>query len=201
MSKIAIIAITILFALLCTALLMLSCEENDQDEQTLVPEWEICDSSCEEFVHSTIGIDFINQTSSGCGKKRNPHVTQVNCPVPIFHLAATKIETGALIEYDTKFLGDTTSEHLKIKLNTVDWQNFLRALYICKINEWEKNYISWRYALYTKGMNVWKLEILSSNKEGPNIFQGESEYPPNWREFEKVMNDMKEKIEKEAWNK
>jgi len=193
MAKIIIILFT---------LLLMSCNEDEQVEQTEQlspkPDLEICDSSCKEFVLSTISINFSHSICYGCGKQ-NPRVAQGGIVINIFQITVTKTVTGALVEYDMKqrtFPRDEKSEHLNIELDIAEWQDFARTLYKCQINEWEK-----RYGLYTSGDNIWRLEILSSNKEEPDTFSGRSGYPPNWKKFEKVIENIVAKIKSRAGNK
>jgi len=195
--------LTAIIVIFLFALLLLSCKEDEQVEQDEQPllnsDLEICDSSCEKFVHSTISIDFSHQWCYGCGKQ-NPRVARGGIVINILHIAAAKTANGALVEYDMKrltFPQNEKSEHLNTELDIGEWQDFARALYKCKINEWEE-----RYGGYTAGnTNIWKLEILFSNKEEPDTFLGKSEYPPNWKKFKKIINDMVEKIKDKARNK
>jgi len=196
--------LTAIIVIILFTLLLMSCNEDEQVKQTeqlsSKLDLEICDSSCEKFAHSIISIDFSHSICYGCGKQNPKAAPQGGIVINIFHIAVTKTATGALVKYDMEqrtFPKNEKLEHLDIELDIGEWQNFARALYKCKINEWEK-----RYGLYTSpGDNIWRLEILSSNKDEPDTFSGKSEYPPNWKKFERVIDDMVEKIKDKAGNK
>jgi len=90
---------------------------------------------------------------------------------------------------------------IKEKHSLEEWFDFIRALRKCSIYEWKKIYgttkkgyaIEWKLTIYQK-------DEKKDEKEGPNYkfieHRGFDAYPENWKEFEKIIDDIKTRIEK-----
>jgi hypothetical protein len=111
---------------------------------------------------------------------------------PYLKFSVFRTTTGAFIEeYD-----DGDKKLKNIELDMGDWLDFLNALHKCNIDRWEKDY-NYEHK-YTGGdLDSWYLYIHSSNKDVLG-FSGISDYPPNWDEFMKVIDDFAEKIKAKA---
>jgi len=98
--------------------------------------------------------------------------------------------TGSLLE------PFNTQRGYSIEHSLEEWFDFIRALRKC-IYEWKEIYGDTK-----KGYDIeWILTIYQGDeeKEGPNskfiIHNGFDAYPENWKEFEKIINNIKTKIE------
>jgi len=105
---------------------------------------------------------------------------------------ATRTATGGFVTY-----GPRNGKLSKVELNTEGWIDFIRALYKCRVNEWNREYGN-RLSDYNEN---WNLDIFYSNDIAPKFFNGYDTYPSNWAEFKKVMDDMVAKIKEKAGNK
>jgi len=153
-------------------LLLVGCEEKQQEQE--------CDAICEihraNFENTTTGIVFSHNFS----------------PKKSEYISVTKTVTGAIAKY--KPWGNPNMEPLETELSMEEWQDFVRALYKCRINEWKKY----------KSTGATFLEIYSSDRDYSYIkihFSNFNEDYLLYREFDKVIDDIKAKIEERAGSK
>jgi hypothetical protein len=107
----------------------------------------------------------------------------------------TRTLYGARILY----YSDVPTEWIEAKLNIEDWLDFIRALFTCCLDKWEKKFQTiGSYYLSRKG----EFYVLSSSKDKP--YDGRYEFPiknakqPHFKEFEKTMENMIAKIRKSS---
>jgi hypothetical protein len=153
-------------------LLLLGCEEKQREQE--------CDAICKihraNFENITTGIVFSHNFS----------------PKESEYVSVTKTVTGAIAKY--KPWGNPNMEPLEAELSLKEWQDFIRALYKCRINEWKKY----------KSTGATFLEIYSSDRDYPYIkipFSNLDEAYLFYQEFDKIIDDMKAKIEERAGSK
>ena len=166
--------------------LLLSCNEDKKAGKK-------CDSSCKsfkaEFEHSTNEVIFST-------KKRARR--SIGESIEDRYISVTKTTTEVLAECrlykhpKSRF----KSPDLKLKLDMKEWLDFTKALSELHINEWKSIYHSDTLDNFY-GL-CWRLEIISLNIYKSNVFSGCNEYPPNWDEFIKIMDDMEAKIKEKA---
>jgi hypothetical protein len=112
-------------------------------------------------------------------------------PIP-YNITVTRTAKGARAKYRHEYHFYIPEER-EIELSMEEWQDFIRAIYRCRTDEWEKNYGEWNYE------NNWKFQIYSSGNDKPDEFRGDSPvYPPNWAEFKKIIDDMEVKIRRDS---
>ena len=115
-----------------------------------------------------------------------------------FYILATKTATGILVEYRPS---DLTADlpAIVLKLDILEWLDFVNALHKCNINEWKRHY----YGKPSEKENIsdfkksWNLEIHRSDYNF-NFYNGQDSYPHNCDEFMKVMTDFEAKIKSKA---
>ncbi|MCL2283586.1 MAG: hypothetical protein FWC26_09755 [Fibromonadales bacterium] len=158
-------------AIILFMLLLLGCEEEQQQQE--------CDAICDiyktNFENSTTSIVYRNDYSPRESK----------------YVSVTKTETGAIAKY--KPWGYPRMDPLEAELSIEEWQDFIRALYKCRINEWK------RY----KSTSSTSLEIYSSDKDKPYVkipIIGEEEHSV-YEGFYKILYDMEAKVEERAGGK
>jgi len=155
-------------AIVLFMLLLLGCEEKQQEPE--------CDAICEihkaHFENTTTGIVYRSGYSPGKTE----------------YVSVTKTATGVIAKY--KPWNNLNMKPLEVELGIEEWQDFIRALYKCRIDEWEKH----------SSTNSTFLEIYSSDKNNPYIkipFSGRD----HKEEFHKIMHDMEVKIKERAGDK
>ena len=79
-----------------------------------------------------------------------------------------------------------------MELNMEEWMDFIRALYKCRVNEWDREYGN----RLSNSNEDWTLRIFYSNDAAPKLSNGYDTYPQNWDEFKKVMDDIMGKNKK-----
>ena len=111
-----------------------------------------------------------------------------------------RTKTGA----DTYYEGYTTKGYRivtrRLEISMEEWLDFIRALYKLRVYEWNVNEWKEKYG-DSKNIESWSLKILSSNKNEFDSFKSDSTFPPNWKEFKKLIDDRaaKAKRKKEWW--
>jgi hypothetical protein len=106
------------------------------------------------------------------------------------HFSVVKTAKGATAIYMYVLnYGGAVSEHSEIKLNATEWQNFANALRK-SINNWREY-----YPTTSTSHNQWGLHIYFSDNEKLS-FIGHNSHPDNWKEFEKIMEDIETKTKK-----
>jgi len=122
-----------------------------------------------------------------------------------WNVVVTKTETGAFAEQKSHpYLGFGKSGS-DAELSAKEWQDFIKALHNLRFSEWQKEYngTKTKSPFVFHSDHKWNLDISSSDKKEDYSFSGENAYPPNWSEFEKIIEDLakqinaKEKREKE----
>jgi hypothetical protein len=112
---------------------------------------------------------------------------------PSRRIAIAKAPTGAAA---TRLVhgGRNNVKHARIGLDIKEWLNFVRALYECRISKWEKEY----YDSRIDDGEQWSVDIFFSDNDTlyKLSFWGSNAYPPNWKEFKGIMDDMEVKIQK-----
>jgi hypothetical protein len=93
------------------------------------------------------------------------------------------------------YVGEEQEEWVDVKLNIEEWLDFIRALYTCCFDKWDKNPISHRYYNEIEGV-LW---VSFSSKGKPYTYNNRvriKDQLPNLNGFEKAMKDMVAKIRK-----
>jgi len=103
-------------------------------------------------------------------------------------MAVTKTETGALAKYK-KYSSFSDSSFLEAEFSVKEWQNFIKALYSIRFNEWQKEYKEIANEIYYK----WNLDIFSSDKKEDYSFYGENAVPQDWERLVILMNSLEKK--------
>jgi hypothetical protein len=104
-----------------------------------------------------------------------------------YNITVAKTATGAT----AKYLDVSMGEWHDIKLDVVEWLDFVEALHKCRIDKWEKKY----HKRILDG-SFWHLRIFYFDKDELNLLEsrGNIVYPQNWNEFVKVIEGMIAKI-------
>ena len=164
--------IAILFALP----LLLSRNENNEFELSTR---EVIFSMKQELIHTSIG------------KRVEDNYTSV-----------TKTPTNVFAEhklYIHPYSSRSKLPDLRVDIDIVEWQSFIKSLSELRINEWKNVYhLDELNDDFDGSGTCWRLEIVSQNADKSNIFSGCNAYPPNWDEFIKVMTDFEAKIKSKA---
>jgi hypothetical protein len=160
-------------------------------EQQPVPETkEICDSSCEMFKNFERSINKVAFSH----KHSSRHY---------FHsdIVVTKTGTGAFAKYDNSSqleFSKGSEKSWKAEFSAKEWQDFIRALYNLRFNEWQKEYKEPEdrsiIDRVLRGDSEWSLSIFSPDKKEADTFSGKNKYPPNWEELAKIMEGVSKKI-------
>jgi len=154
-----------------------------------------------DFELSTARVDFVINTDEST----------------YFRFSVARTTRGAIAKYRRE------GRVLGLELNTGEWLDFINTLYKCRINEWEKVYGSWvpfdtrRWMLYITtldkdiitfagydngcgGNNNPPANTSCSGRRGSCVTHYVRNFcdPPNWNEFEKIIDDMETKIRKKA---
>jgi hypothetical protein len=111
-------------------------------------------------------------------------------------LSVYRTQTGANASYE----GYTTKRYYVrrgLELSIEEWLDFIRALYKLRVNEWNVDEWKEKYG-DSKNIESWNLKILSSNKNEPDSFEDKTTFPPNWKEFKKLIDDMAAKVKKKG---
>jgi len=167
--------------LLAIVLFMLPLLCGCQDKEIEQP--EICDSSCEEIkeLESSINKVVFKHSQSGRHNFRTG-------------ISVTKTDSGAFAKYHgyTRMeFGRASSRNFEAELNKSEWLDFIETLYKCDVDKWEKKYDGTKKGQFD---TEWSLDISFSDREETDSFSGDNEYPQNYKEFAKLMEDMRDKI-------
>jgi len=166
--------IAILFALP----LLLSCNENNEFELSTR---EVIFSVKQKQTHKT----------SSRGKS-----------IKDSYISITRTPINMLVEYRLYMHPNRTRSKLpdlRVDIDIVEWQSFIKSLSELRINEWKNVYhLDALDDDFDGSGTCWRLEIVSQNADKSNIFSGCNAYPPNWKEFKKVMTDLETKIKSKA---
>jgi len=108
------------------------------------------------------------------------------------HFSALRTASGAIVRYEQ----DANAKPLELELNIDEWLDFVRALYKCNINKWEKKYGEW--SVFGNEERILNIYSLDKNLFKFSVFSNSNAYPPNWTEFNKVIDDMVARIKKKA---
>jgi hypothetical protein len=107
-----------------------------------------------------------------------------------YRISVVRTTTGAIVKcltFEFRPYG-VVRKRSEVKLDMKEWLNFVNALNKCRTNEWEKKYTN-RKVLDGHG---WSLAILFSVENNNELeISGYSAYPPNWKEFMKIMDGMR----------
>jgi hypothetical protein len=106
--------------------------------------------------------------------------------------SAIKTDAGALAKYSLTGSRIEEPEYLEAELNMEEWLDFIRALYKCDLTELKGFENS-----YTTGRG-WRLFIHSMDKEVFVYGDDYRVYPPNWKKFKDLFDDLEYKIRKKA---
>ncbi|MCL2282862.1 MAG: hypothetical protein FWC26_06050 [Fibromonadales bacterium] len=182
----------ILFVLF--TLLFLNCEEyNRKYFERFATNVTFRNTECNELSGCKYGSYDEDKPFKGMGRRPNypPYMrTTLN--------SITKTKTGA---FATHALNDKygQSEFVEAELSMEEWMNFIRDLYKCCVIRWEKDTVEWEkiYEERERKIKRWELNVYYSD-ELAYEFEGSGEYPPNWNEFMKIMNDMEKKVKSKA---
>jgi len=124
-------------------------------------------------------------------------------------LSIHRTTSGAIVKYRPK----NEQKLFTIELNMDEWLDFVRALYKCRINEWNKKYgerdilkDELNLRIYSLDKNLFDISVFafsepsnpskSSGRRGGRISVPDNTYPPNWKEFKKIIDDMVAKIKR-----
>ncbi|MDR3001985.1 MAG: hypothetical protein LBU89_12065 [Fibromonadaceae bacterium] len=109
---------------------------------------------------------------------------------PSLRISATRTTTGATIEYKNR-----NNERLKMELDMYEWLDFVNVLHKSNVSKWKKEYHNKSKSM--KKHEKWLLHIHFLDKN-ELIYSGINAYPPNWSEFQKLMDDMVAKIKEKS---
>ena len=98
-----------------------------------------------------------------------------------------RTKTGA----DAYYEGNSTKGYRIVtrcmELSMEEWLDFIKVLYKLRVHEWNVNEWEEKYG-DSKNIESWNLKIWSSNKNEPDSFKSDSTFPPNWKEFKKLID-------------
>jgi hypothetical protein len=134
-------------------------------------------------------------------------------PISDFELTIQEIDfwnkyklriTRTLYGAQARYVGEDSEEQIEVRLSIEEWLDFIRALYTCCFDKWEKNPVPHHY--YDRIEGVLWVSFSSKGKPYTDYYRWFIEdYPynrirvknklPNLDEFEKAMKDMIAKIE------
>jgi len=138
--------------------------------------------SAKSVLIEVIGVDGIEKKNTKPSKDGSIRNEYSRGP-----LLVTKTATGAT----ARFLKD-----LDVELSLEEWLDFIRGIYKCRIDKWEKEYINYTPedspAIWPGYIHRWKMEIISSDTL--KILGMPQVRPANWEEFQKIKNSMLDKI-------
>jgi uncharacterized protein (TIGR02145 family) len=89
-------------------------------------------------------------------------------------------------------------QQFEAELTTEEWRDFIKDLYGCDFEEWQKFKGPGIGIQATSG--EWELFIHFSDREKLG-YSGYKKYPPNWGKFRKIMSDMEWKVKRRAGDK
>jgi len=185
--------------LILLMLLLLSCKESKTKQ-----------SDAESFECFATSVTFRNtecNDQSGCKPgTHNERPVEKNKSRPISwtpyimttNISANKTETGAFAAHA---LEHELHEQLKFEaeLNTEEWTGFIKDLYKCCVSKWKNDSIKWEKTHEEREWHIkkWELKIYYSD-ELSYEFEGNGEYPQNWKELLRIMSEFQTKIKKKA---
>jgi hypothetical protein len=114
-----------------------------------------------------------------------------------YNITVTRTLKGARAEYNFDY--HYAEDRSEVELDIGEWLDFIRALYKCRTDKWQKEYED-RTKDYDK---EWNLYIYSSGKDKPDEFSGYDShpFPPNWDEFKKAIDGMETRIRRDSATK
>ncbi|MCL2282856.1 MAG: hypothetical protein FWC26_06020 [Fibromonadales bacterium] len=127
---------------------------------------------------SVIDIDFTHR------KRLNSHSKAMQKT----HISIAKTATNILAEYSLTGIVDKP-EQLEVELSEDEWHDFVKVLHECNFTGWKKFEIT---SDFKDTLKRWELSIRYLDND--TLEYSYKEYPPNWDEFKKIMDDMETKI-------
>jgi hypothetical protein len=109
-----------------------------------------------------------------------------------------KIASGASALYDLDKVPKVPkkkSDTFRMELSIEEWLAFIKAIYECRIDEWQEYRVGWQEELYSSSKkSKWRVEISATEKF---TFRGDLKYPPNWAKFMKILDDIETKLKEQ----